>query len=107
MGVSVETCYPTSSEASQWYTITPVADSDHIVPLPTVILPLPRQMTTQMEDCGVTVTNPVSVIWLCVTRRTVDHLQIRCPPKGKWYCPSCRKLAKFNKQKKRNNNAND
>ena len=29
-----------------------------------------------------------------------DCLRIRTPPKGKWYCPSCRKLKKFNRQKK-------
>ncbi len=30
-----------------------------------------------------------------------DCLRIRCPPKGKWYCPSCRKLPKFNKKMKK------
>ena len=30
-------------------------------------------MMTQMEDCGVTVTNPVLVIWSCVTTRTVPY----------------------------------
>ena len=28
-----------------------------------------------------------------------DCLCLRGPPKGKWYCPSCRKLPKFNKKK--------
>lgn len=31
-----------------------------------------------------------------------DCLRIRCPPKGKWYCPSCRKLSKFNKKGRKN-----
>ena len=29
-----------------------------------------------------------------------DCLSIRGPPKSKWYCPSCRKLSKFNRKKK-------
>ena len=28
-----------------------------------------------------------------------DCLRIRCPPKNKWYCPSCRKLPKVNEKK--------
>jgi hypothetical protein len=30
-----------------------------------------------------------------------DCLCMRCPPKGKWYCPSCRKMPKFSKRKKK------
>ncbi len=30
-----------------------------------------------------------------------DCLRIRCPPKGKWYCPSCRKLPKFSMKMKK------
>lgn len=29
-----------------------------------------------------------------------DCLRIRCPPKGKWYYPSCRKLSRLCKKKK-------
>ncbi len=30
----------------------------------------------------------------------MDCLRIRCPPKGKWHCPSCRKLPQFLQSKK-------
>ena len=43
-------------------------------------------------DYGVIVMNHISEKWFNV---------IRCPPKGKWYCPSCRKMPKFNRQKKK------
>ena len=30
----------------------------------------------------------------------MECLRVRCPPKGKWYCPYCRTLPKFNRSKK-------
>ena len=100
----------------KWYTRIPVADADHIVPLPTA-----NSVTD--DDTATTSTDDHDAdddgrLWcycnqpsfgdmvMCDNKNCTiqwfhfDCLQIRCPPKGKWYCPSCQKLPKFNKRKK-------
>ena len=54
---------------------------------------------------GATVMNPVVEMILSDNKGcTIKWFHFTClriqqPPKGKWYCPSCRNLPKFNKTK--------
>ena len=96
----------------KWYTRTPVADSQHIVP----IAPTPSNITSNDENED---DDDDSRLWcycskpsfgdmvMCDNKQcTIQWFHFTCvglriPPKGKWYCPSCRLLPKFNKQKKK------
>lgn len=94
----------------KWYTRKPIADSQGIVQQPSA------QECEQGSSSGETV---IDELWcycnqpgygemiMCDNPECTiqwfhfDCLRIRRPPKGKWYCPSCRKLSSFNRQKKR------
>ena len=95
----------------KWYTRKPIANSDGVVPILTSTDSRSEQQdTNESED--------MSKLWCycnepcfgemiqCDNEKCTikwfhfDCLRIRCPPKGKWYCPSCRKLSKFCKKKK-------
>ena len=95
----------------KWYTRKPVANSEGVVPIPTS-----TDLTDEQQDSDET--EDMSKLWcycnepsfgemiLCDNEKCTikwyhfDCLRIRCPPKGKWYCPSCRKLSRFCKKKK-------
>ena len=94
----------------KWYTRAPVADLYDVVPMPaaTSIHTIEEEDDLddesrlwcycaqpsfgQMIQCD---NKKCSILWF-----HFECLQIRTPPKGKWYCPNCRKLSKFNKSKK-------
>ncbi len=103
----------------KFYTRKPVIDSNGVVPLVAISTNIVQESTA----CSInqTDTEDMSRLW-CYCNQPVfgdmvkcdnqkctikwfhfDCLRIRCPPKGKWYCPSCRKLAKFNRKKNRLN----
>ena len=82
----------------KWYTRKIVADADGVVRVP---------VAARNED-GIAEEDPHKVWCYCgqpsygnmimceynecnITWFHFDCLRIRCPPKGKWYCPSCRK----------------
>ena len=85
----------------KWYTRKHVADKDGIVQPPSEI----EQEKAEYEEdptkswcyCG---EPSYGQMIMCEHRDCsiqwfhFDCLRIRCPPKDKWYCPSCRKLPK-------------
>ena len=93
----------------KWYSRKPVAETDG-----TVSLPFSTDKNEVESDEG----DDTSRLWcycnqpsygnmiMCDNKACTikwfhfDCLRIRSPAKGKWYCPSCRKLPKFNKNKK-------
>ncbi len=87
----------------KWYTRKPIADSTGIVPQPsTSVASLEVKDNEDYERCwcycnqpsfGTMIgcdNNKCSIEWF-----HCECLRLRCPPKGKWYCPSCRKLPVF------------
>ena len=92
----------------KWYTRKPVADCNGVVPLPASSTRA-TDTAEQSED--------YSKVWCYCSQPSFgtmimcdnsecsiqwfhcDCLRIRSPPKGKWYCPACRKLPQFNKRK--------
>ena len=98
----------------KWYTRIPVAESDGTVPTPAVDISDNSNNDVDVDDdddngrCWCYCCQPsfgdmircdnkqCSISWF-----HFDCLRIRTPPKGKWYCPSCHKLKKFNRQKKK------
>jgi len=89
----------------KWYTRRPVADATNIVS---------RMASSDHEDYE---DEDITKLW-CYCQEPVfgdmvlcdneecpikwfhfDCLRIRCPPKNRWYCPSCRKLPQFTKGK--------
>jgi len=98
----------------KWYSRGPVSDSTRAVPLPSAAVAT-QSMAEDGDD------DDAGRLWcycskpsfgdmiMCNNKQCTiiwfhfDCLQIRSPPKGKWYCPSCRLLPKFNRLKKENN----
>ncbi len=90
----------------KWYTRKPIADYSGVVPEPT------STASTSVDK------DEVEKSWCCCQQPSFgtmigcdssdctiqwfhcDCLRIRCPPKGKWYCPSCRKNTESRKSKK-------
>lgn len=85
----------------KWYSRKHVADEDGIVRTPTA---MDDDNQANEEDpekswcyCGEPSYGEMimcehakcNIVWF-----HFDCLRIRCPPKSKWYCPSCRKLPK-------------
>ena len=95
----------------KWYTRIPVAESDGTVLTPAVDISDNSNNDVDDDDdngrCWCYCCQPsfgdmircdnkqCSISWF-----HFDCLRIRTPPKGKWYCPSCRKLKKFKTEKK-------
>ena len=95
----------------KWYTRAPVAQSDGVVPVLTAT-------TSTVEEGNHDDSEDESRLWcyceqpsfgqmvMCDNKKCpiswfhFECLRIRTPPKGKWYCPNCRKLSKFDKSKK-------
>jgi len=95
----------------KFYTRKPVANSEGIVPTPVPISSAAESSEKidddddpaklwcycnqpsfgEMIECS---NGKCSIRWF-----HFDCLRIRSAPKGKWYCPACRKLSKFNKKK--------
>jgi len=91
----------------KWYTRRPVADTANVVPRP--VPTEAHDLNDEDED--------ITKLWcycqepsfgdmiLCDNEECpikwfhFDCLRIRCPPKNRWYCPSCRKLPQFTKGK--------
>ena len=90
----------------KWYTRKPVADSQEVVNAGDA-----KESSDEEED--------FTKLW-CYCRQPTfgtvilcdnescnikwfhcDCLRIRSPPKGKWYCPSCHKLPRSNKRKRK------
>lgn len=94
----------------KWYTRKPCADADGVVSLP---------VNSDQPDCQQSQEDDSSTLWCycskpefgnmikCDNRSCTiqwfhfDCLEMRAAPKGKWYCPSCVKLPKFNKSKRK------
>ena len=91
----------------KWYTRKPVADSKGIVP----------HSSTKPTNDGKKEEEDYSRVWcycgqpsfgtmiLCDNNDCsiqwfhCECLRIRSPPKGRWYCPACRKLPQLNKRR--------
>lgn len=87
----------------KWYTRKHVADEDGIVRTPTPIEEDDNQAQAAEDPdklwcyCGqpsygqmiMCEHKDCTIVWF-----HFDCLRIRCPPKTRWYCPSCRKLPK-------------
>ena len=108
-----------SEIVGKWYTRSPVADSNHIVPLLTANSDTANAATSSTDD------DADGKLWcycdkpsfgdmvLCDNKKCTiqwfhfDCLQLPCAPEGKWYCPSCRKLPpSLINRRTRNNNVN-
>ena len=95
----------------KWYTRGPVADLSGAVPLPTTSSTDTTDLTEEDTDDGRSwcFCNQPSYgdMIMCDHKNCsikwfhFDCLRMRRLPKGKWYCPSCIKLPKFNKSKKK------
>ena len=90
----------------KWYTRKAVADESGVVQLP--VIEASTQETDDAED--------PTKLWCYCSQPTYgnmvlcdnyectiqwfhfDCLRIHCPPKGKWYCPSCSKLPQFRRK---------
>jgi len=91
----------------KWYAWKPVTDADGVVSIPMTDQPDCQQSQEEEDDS--------SALW-CYCRKPefgnmikcdnktctitwfhFDCLEMRVAPKGKWYCPSCVLLPKFNK----------
>ena len=94
----------------KWYSRKPIADENGIVSEPAN--PNTSKSTFQDED-----DEDYTKLWCYCDKPSYgdmvscdnkactiqwfhfDCLSLRAPPKGKWYCPSCRKLPKFNRKR--------
>lgn len=93
----------------KWYTRGPVADPSGVVSLPTTSASTAVESEEDENENGRLWYYCNQPSWgemiMCDHKNCTiqwfhfDCLRIRGPPKGKWYCPSCRKLSKFNKKK--------
>jgi len=93
----------------KWYTRKSVSDLDNIVHIPTSSTTTQNGNEEEEEDytklwCYCNEPSFGEMVCCENDKCTIkwfhfDCLRIRCPPKGKWYCPSCRKLPKFSKGK--------
>ena len=99
----------------KWYTRKPVASTAGRVPLPTST----ATPTSDMQSAVMDEKEDFSKLWcycnepshgdmiLCDHEMCTikwfhfDCLRILSTPKGKWYCPSCRKLPKFSARKRK------
>jgi hypothetical protein len=96
----------------KWYTRQPIADNGGVVPEHEALC---SSKSTQDNDkeaiwCFCSQPNYGNMIGCSNDNCTIqwfhfDCLRIRRAPKGDWYCPSCRKLPRFNKSKKNNNSS--
>lgn len=90
----------------KWYTRKPIADSSGVVQEPTST----ASVSVDLDECekswcycqqpsfGTMIgcdNSDCTIQWF-----HCECLRIRCPPKGKWFCPSCRKLSQLKKSKK-------
>ena len=93
----------------KWYARGPVADPSGVVSLPTTSASTAVESEEDENENGRLWCYCNQPSWgemiMCDHKNCTiqwfhfDCLRIRGPPKGKWYCPSCRKLSKFNKKK--------
>ena len=90
----------------KWYTRKPVEDSSGVVQTHTETEQIIVEDTEDPEKLWCFCAQPSYGKMVCCDNSTCtiqwfhfDCLRIRCPPKGKWYCPSCSKLPKFNERK--------
>ena len=93
----------------KWYTRGPVADPSGVVSLPTTsasttMEPGPNENDNGRLWCFYNQLSYGEMIMCDHKNYTIqwfqfDYLHIQGPPKGKWYCTSCKKLPKFNKKK--------
>ena len=94
----------------KWYTRKPITNSDGVVPILTSTNSTSEQQDTdESEDmsklwCYCNEPSFGEMIQCNNAKCTIkwfhfECLRIRCPPKGKWYCPSCCKLSQFCKKK--------
>lgn len=99
----------------KFYTRKPVTNYEGTVPIPN-----PSNTSSEHKQADDDDDDDVSKLWCYCNKPSFgdmincdnekctirwfhfDCLRIRCPPKGKWYCPSCRKLPKFSKKRKTN-----
>ena len=100
----------------KWYNRMPVAEKDGTVPIPAAVDTSDSKNDDNDDDddddngrCWCYCNQPsFGDMIMCDNKQCSIHwfhfdcLRIRTPPKGKWYCPSCCKLEKFNKQKRSN-----
>lgn len=96
----------------KFYTRKPIADSRGIVQAPMISnSPSTSEQTDTVEDlsklwCYCSQPSFGEMVKFDKEKCTIewfhfDCLRIRCPPKGKWFCPSCRKLPKFKRKSKK------
>lgn len=90
----------------KWYTRAPVADSSGIVPVPNPITDPQDGDDEDYEKLWCYCNQPSYGLMISCDNDSCpiiwfhgDCLRIRRPPKGKWYCPSCRKLSKAGQKK--------
>ena len=97
----------------KWYTRKTVEDSSGVVPLPDANThgTASTTSTDDQEDyetawCYCSQPSFGTMIKCDNAKCTIqwfhcECLRIRHPPKGKWYCPACRKLPQFTRKQKR------
>ena len=87
----------------KWYTRKAVADPTGIVPEPSTSVASSDVKDAEDYEKSWCYSNQPSFgtmigcdnIDCTIQWFHCDCLRVRCPPKGKWYCPSCRKLPVF------------
>ena len=96
----------------KWYSRGPVADSTGVVPIPRVAVTAQSTGNDDDDDdpgrswCYCSKPSFGEMIMCDNKQCTIiwfhfDCLELRAAPKGKWYCPSCRLLPKFNRSRKK------
>lgn len=90
----------------KWYTRKPVADSSGVVQVLSQTEQAAEEEAEDPEKLWCYCAQPCYGDMICCdnVKCTIkwfhfDCLRIRCPPKGKWYCPSCCKLPQFNRKR--------
>ena len=92
----------------KWYSRKPVADTDGLVQIPTtseVSEDNGQQQDDHTESWCYCNQPEFGEMIMCDNKSCTikwfhfDCLRLRRAPKGKWYCPSCAKLPKYNKHK--------
>lgn len=92
----------------KWYSRQPVADADGLVQIPTMSEETEdngQQQDGLTKSCCYCDQLELREMIMCDNKSCTikwfhfDCLRLRHAPKGKWHCPSCAKLPKFNKQK--------
>ena len=94
----------------KWYTRAPVANSSGVVPVPKPVTDSRDSADDEDYDklwCYCNQPSYGFMISCCpIEWFHGDCLRIRRPPKGKWYCPSCRKLPKDSNSKNKKSKKN-